>query len=151
MTPETRLITTIGPNAAVKIQSGVISSGVCDSTFPAADVYVVKSGTVFDGMDLVDVSNGKGNWHFNWKTPKGDAGQCRTMSLKLNDGTPGWEDLFVGLHLLQVEPPEAARAVARRRRGVHQLRVCASGCRRTSLGMAGPWPDRDETEDRDEP
>jgi hypothetical protein len=30
---------------------------------------------------------GDGNWQFNWKTPKTYAGQCRTMTLKLNDGT----------------------------------------------------------------
>ena len=30
---------------------------------------------------------GDGNWQFNWKTPKSYAGQCRTMTLTLNDGT----------------------------------------------------------------
>jgi hypothetical protein len=28
---------------------------------------------------------GDGNWQFNWKTPKNYAGQCRTMTLTLND------------------------------------------------------------------
>jgi hypothetical protein len=30
---------------------------------------------------------GDGNWQFNWKTPKSYAGQCRTMTLTLSDGT----------------------------------------------------------------
>ncbi len=30
---------------------------------------------------------GDGDWQFNWKTPKSYAGQCRTMTLKLSDGT----------------------------------------------------------------
>jgi hypothetical protein len=30
---------------------------------------------------------GDGNWQFNWKTPKSYAGQCRTMTLTLDDGT----------------------------------------------------------------
>jgi hypothetical protein len=28
-----------------------------------------------------------GNWQFNWKTQKSYAGQCRTMTLMLSDGT----------------------------------------------------------------
>jgi hypothetical protein len=30
---------------------------------------------------------GDGNWKFNWKTPKAYAGQCRTMTLTLDDGS----------------------------------------------------------------
>ena len=30
---------------------------------------------------------GDGTWRFNWKTPKTYAGQCRTMTLTLNDGS----------------------------------------------------------------
>ncbi len=30
---------------------------------------------------------GDGYWQFNWKTPKSYAGQCRTMTLTLNDGS----------------------------------------------------------------
>jgi hypothetical protein len=30
---------------------------------------------------------GNGDWQFNWKTPKAYAGQCRTMTLTLNDGS----------------------------------------------------------------
>ena len=30
---------------------------------------------------------GNGSWHFNWKTPKTYANQCRIMTLTLNDGS----------------------------------------------------------------
>jgi hypothetical protein len=30
---------------------------------------------------------GEGDWQFNWKTPKAYAGQCRTMTLTLDDGS----------------------------------------------------------------
>lgn len=30
---------------------------------------------------------GDGSWQFNWKTPKSYAGQCRTLTLTLSDGT----------------------------------------------------------------
>jgi hypothetical protein len=30
---------------------------------------------------------GNGNWQFNWQTPKNYAGQCRPMTLTLNDGS----------------------------------------------------------------
>ncbi|MDQ4048691.1 MAG: DVUA0089 family protein [Actinomycetota bacterium] len=30
---------------------------------------------------------GDGNWQFNWKTPKSYEGQCRTMTMTLNDGS----------------------------------------------------------------
>jgi hypothetical protein len=30
---------------------------------------------------------GDGDWQFNWKTPKSYAGQCRTMTLTLSDGS----------------------------------------------------------------
>jgi len=30
---------------------------------------------------------GDGNWQFNWKTPKSEAGQCRVMHLNLADGS----------------------------------------------------------------
>jgi len=30
---------------------------------------------------------GNGSWHFNWKTPKSYANQCRIMTVTLNDGS----------------------------------------------------------------
>jgi hypothetical protein len=55
------------------------SGGAC-SGLPsdAIETYTGESGLQYLG---------DGNWQFNWKTPKSYAGQCRTMTLTLNDGT----------------------------------------------------------------
>jgi hypothetical protein len=38
---------------------------------------------------------GDGTWQVNWKTLKSYAGQCRTMSLNLNDGGAGRTAVFI--------------------------------------------------------
>jgi hypothetical protein len=44
----------------------------------AIENYAAGSGLQYQGA---------GDWQFNWKTPKGYAGQCRTMTLTLSDNT----------------------------------------------------------------
>ena len=46
-----------------------------------ADAIETYSGT--SGLQYL----GDGTWQFNWKTPKTCAGQCRTMTLTLSDGS----------------------------------------------------------------
>ncbi|HEX2766115.1 MAG TPA: Ig-like domain-containing protein, partial [Candidatus Limnocylindria bacterium] len=56
-------------------------------------VYCGSLGTI--GIDEIETYttnsglqyNGDGKWHFNWKTPKSYAGECRIMTLTLNDGS----------------------------------------------------------------
>jgi hypothetical protein len=59
--------------------SSTPSGGAC-SGLPsdAIETYAGDSGLQYLG---------DGNWQFNWQTPKSYAGQCRTMTLTLNDGT----------------------------------------------------------------
>jgi hypothetical protein len=56
------------------------SAGVACAGMPvdAIEEYAGDSGLQYLG---------DGNWQFNWKTPKSYAGQCRTMTLTLSDGT----------------------------------------------------------------
>jgi hypothetical protein len=44
----------------------------------AIENYAAGSGLQYQGA---------GDWQFNWKTPKGYAGQCRTTTLTLSDNT----------------------------------------------------------------
>jgi hypothetical protein len=66
------------PATFVSITS-TASGGAC--TGPPPDAIETYSGD--SGLQYL----GDGNWQFNWKTPKSYAGQCRTMTLTLNDGT----------------------------------------------------------------
>ena len=67
------------PNSFVALTSRVVDCGTL--TGVAADeieTYTTNSGLQYTG---------NGNWHFNWKTPKSYANQCRIMTLTLNDGS----------------------------------------------------------------
>ncbi len=60
--------------------SSVAGSGACTGLpTDAIEEYTGSSGLQYLG---------DGYWQFNWKTPKPYAGQCRTMKLHLNDGSP---------------------------------------------------------------
>jgi hypothetical protein len=55
------------------------TSGVCGGTGDPIEEYAASSS----GLQ----SLGGGNWQFNWKTSASFAGQCRTLQLRLFDGT----------------------------------------------------------------
>jgi hypothetical protein len=73
------------PASFVSLTSSV-TSGSCGVTADAIETYAGSSGLQYLG---------DGYWQFNWKTPKGYAGQCRTMSLNLNDGGSGRTATFI--------------------------------------------------------
>jgi hypothetical protein len=54
--------------------------GSCGGTADAVETYAGSSGLQYLG---------DGTWQFNWSTLTSYAGQCRTMSLNLNDGGAG--------------------------------------------------------------
>ena len=73
-------------------------TGISDSkSFSAPASYLIGcSDFVGDPEDALPVDTpgssglqyqGNGNWQYNWKTAKGDAGKCRMMVLTLADGT----------------------------------------------------------------
>jgi hypothetical protein len=67
------------PNSFVALTSRMVDCGTL--TGVAGDEienYSTNSGLQYTG---------NGSWHFNWKTPKSYAGQCRIMTLTLNDGS----------------------------------------------------------------
>lgn len=51
----------------------------------------IETSTALSGLHYL----GNGYWQFNWKTLKSYAGQCRTMSLNLNDGGAGRTAAFI--------------------------------------------------------
>lgn len=63
----------------VSITSGSTPGG-CGGSADAIEMYSVTSTS---GLQYL----GTGNWQYNWKTTKSYAGQCRTLTLNLNDGT----------------------------------------------------------------
>jgi hypothetical protein len=66
------------PDTFVSLTS-TAGGGVCAGLpADAIETYAGESGLQYLGG---------GDWQFNWKTPKSYAGQCRTMTLKLSDGT----------------------------------------------------------------
>jgi len=65
------------PSSFVSVTSSV-TPAACGGSPDAVETYSGQSGLQYLG---------DGNWQFNWKTPKEYAGQCRTMSLNLADGT----------------------------------------------------------------
>jgi hypothetical protein len=73
------------PASFVSLTSSV-TSGSCGMTADAIETYSGSSGLQYLG---------DGYWQFNWKTPKSYAGQCRTMTLNLNDSGPGHSATFI--------------------------------------------------------
>jgi hypothetical protein len=67
------------PNSFVALTSRVVNCSTL--TGIAVDDIETYSGT--SGL----IYSGDGNWHYNWKTPKNYGGQCRIMTLTLNDGS----------------------------------------------------------------
>lgn len=67
------------PNSFVGVTS-YATPGSCGGTGDAIETYTGSSGLQYLG---------DGYWLFHWKTLKSYAGQCRTMSLNLNDGGAG--------------------------------------------------------------
>jgi hypothetical protein len=55
MWPDGSEFTTFGPNASVTIDMGAIGF-MCDWIYPAADIYIVPSGSVSVGSDLTDIA-----------------------------------------------------------------------------------------------
>jgi hypothetical protein len=72
------------PASFVSVTSSA-TPGSCGGTADAIEIYVGGSGLQYLG---------DGTWQFNWKTPTSYAGQCRTMSLHLNDGATGRTAVF---------------------------------------------------------
>ena len=67
------------PNSFVALTARVVDCGTFVGIVPDdIETYSTNSGLQY---------NGNGNWHFNWKTPKTYANQCRIMTLTLNDGS----------------------------------------------------------------
>jgi hypothetical protein len=66
------------PTTFVALTSRIVGGACSGLPTEAVETYAGESGLQYLG---------DGNWQFNWKTPKAYAGQCRTMSLELNDGT----------------------------------------------------------------
>ncbi len=63
----------------VALTSSLVSCGeMADLAPDDIESYSTNSGLQY---------NNNGNWHFNWKTPKTYANQCRVMTLTLNDGS----------------------------------------------------------------
>lgn len=73
------------PNSFVSVSS-TATPGSCGGSTDAIETYAGSSGLQYLG---------DGYWQFNWKTPKSYAGQCRTMSLNLNDGASGRTAAFI--------------------------------------------------------
>ena len=69
------------PNSFISVSSSATLGG-CGGSADAIETY---AGAAVSGLQYL----GNGYWQFNWKTPKSYAGQCRTMTLNLNDGAPG--------------------------------------------------------------
>jgi hypothetical protein len=65
------------PASFVSVTSSATSSA-CSGTPDAVEEYAGSSGLQYLG---------DGYWQYNWKTPRSYAGQCRTMSLTLQDGS----------------------------------------------------------------
>ncbi len=67
------------PNSFVALTSRDVNCGTLTGVAPdEIETYTNSSGLLY---------NGNGNWHFNWKTPKSYANQCRIMTVTLNDGS----------------------------------------------------------------
>ena len=67
------------PNSFVALTSRVVDCGTLSGMAPDnIETYTTNSGLQYTG---------NGSWHFNWKTPKSYANQCRIMTLTLNDGS----------------------------------------------------------------
>jgi hypothetical protein len=67
------------PNSFVALTSRQVDCGTLATLAPdAIETYSTNSGLQY---------NGDGNWHFNWQTLKAYSGQCRVMTLTLNDGS----------------------------------------------------------------
>jgi Tol biopolymer transport system component len=64
------------PSSFVSVTSSP-TSGSCSGIPDGIETYAGSSGLQYLG---------DGYWQFNWKTPKSYAGQCRIMTLNLNDG-----------------------------------------------------------------
>jgi len=64
------------PASFVSVSSSL--GGLCGGSEDPVETYAGSSGLQYLG---------DGYWQFNWKTPKGYFGQCRTMTLTLSDGT----------------------------------------------------------------
>jgi hypothetical protein len=63
----------------VALTSSIVSCGTLADLAPDdIESYTTNSGLQYTG---------NGSWHFNWKTPKSYAGQCRITTLTLNDGS----------------------------------------------------------------
>lgn len=62
---------------------GLTSRRVNCATLAAESVDAIENYTNASGL----LYQGSGSWQFNWKTPKSYAGQCRTMTVTLSDGT----------------------------------------------------------------
>jgi hypothetical protein len=73
------------PQSFVNVSSSA-TPGACGGTADAIETYAGASGLQYLG---------DGYWQFNWKTPKAYAGQCRTMSLTLQDGASGRTAAFI--------------------------------------------------------
>ncbi len=79
-----RLTTTSGvavsdPNSFVSLTSRLVTCGTFSGAAPdEIETYVGNSGLQYQG---------NGNWHYNWATPKSYAGQCRIMTVTMNDGS----------------------------------------------------------------
>jgi len=73
------------PSSFVSVNSSP-TSGSCSGIPDAIETYAGASGLQYLG---------DGYWQFNWKTPTSYAGQCRTMSLNLNDGGTGRTATFI--------------------------------------------------------
>ncbi len=67
------------PNSFVALTSRLVDCGTLVG-LPVDDIetYSTNSGLQYTG---------NGSWHFNWKTPKSYANECRIMTLTLNDGS----------------------------------------------------------------
>jgi hypothetical protein len=67
------------PNSFAALTSSIVNCGTLADLAPDdIESYTTNSGLQYTG---------NGNWHFNWKTPKSYASQCRIATLTLNDGS----------------------------------------------------------------
>jgi hypothetical protein len=64
------------PASFASITSASAAGACAGLPSDAVEIYAGESGLQYLG---------DGYWQFNWKTPKSYAGQCRTMTLTLND------------------------------------------------------------------
>jgi hypothetical protein len=67
------------PNSFVALTSSQASCATM-TDLPADDIETTSTNS---GLQYT----GNGSWHYNWKTPKSYANQCRIMTLTLNDGS----------------------------------------------------------------